>query len=109
MTTQAPIKAYYAKATIIQNGEAFISSHDFVCAVAGSPTEAESIQHLTEGLVEGLFENGEELINLNGLTPFQFVSALVINEEACKANGTEWEIYTNYQEADADNWNNPLS
>tara|TARA_B100001059_G_scaffold231717_1_gene268121 strand:- start:2396 stop:2677 length:282 start_codon:yes stop_codon:yes gene_type:complete len=24
-------------------------------------------------------------------------------------DGNEWELYTNYQEADTDDWNNPLS
>jgi hypothetical protein len=107
MTTATPTTAtaYYAKTTITQNGKEFISSHDFVCDVAGSPTEEETIQHLTEGLVEGLFENGDELINLNGLSPLLFASVLVLNE---KGNGNEWEIYTNFQEADQDNWENPL-
>lgn len=112
MTIATPTKAFYAKTTLIQYGTTFEAMNDFVGAVPGSPTNEETLQHLVTCIEDGCFEDvsGEGArINLNGLNAYAYASALIFNEEACKGDGHEWEVYTNFQESDQDNWENPLS
>ena len=104
-------KAYYAKTTIQQYGNTFEAMTDFQCAVAGSPSEEETINHLVCCIEDQCFEDvsGDASLDLKGLSPYAYASALVLNEDACKGNGHQWVIYTNFQESDQDNWENPLS
>ena len=111
MTTASATTAFYAKTTLIQYGNTFEALTDFQCAVAGSPTNEETLNHLVACMEDQCFEDvsGDATLDLKGLNAYAYASALVLNEEACKGNGHEFEIYTNFQEADADNWENPLS
>lgn len=111
MTTQAPT-AFYCRLTLNQDGVVFRSSHDLTIAVKGHPTEEETIAYITDGLDGCLEDDADEgnTIDLKGMTPVEFATKLVNDEKfSIDELGTEWEIYTNFQEADADNWNNPLS
>ena len=111
MTTASATTAFYAKTTLIQYGNTFEALTDFQCAVAGSPTNEETLNHLVACMEDQCFEDvsGDATLDLKGLTPYAYASALVLNEDACKGNGHEFEVYTNFQKADADNWENPLS
>ena len=112
MTTQTSTKAYYSRLTLTQDGVVFKSIHDLNVEVAGKPTEAETIAYLTDGLDGCLEDDADEgnTVDLKGMSPVELAEKLVKQEQFCVDElGVEWEIYTNYQEADADNWNNPLS
>ena len=111
MTTATPTRAFYAKTTLVQYGNTFEAITDYH-ASTNAFTELEAVAHLARCIEEGCFEDvtGEGArIDLKGLNAHAYASALVFNEDACKQNGHEWELYTNFQESDPDNWENPLS
>ena len=108
MTTTAT--SFYAKTTITQDGEDFVSTQDYACEVAGRPTDEETIRHIIEGIVEGLFENDDVPLNLHDLKPYDFAYELVKNEKfyAEKMN-TSWELSTKWEKSDTENWEHPTN
>lgn len=111
MTAATATKAFYAKTTLTQYGNTFEAITDYH-ATPNTFNELEAVEHFVRCIEDGCFEDvsGEDAsINLNGLNAYAYVSALIFNEDGCKANGHEWELYTNFQESDPENWVNPLS
>ena len=111
-TTTTSTTAYYARLTLTQDGVVFRSTHDLNVEVAGKPSEEETIAYLTDGLDGCLEDDADEgnVIDLKGMTHSELAEKLVKEEKLCVDElGIKWELYTNYQEANSDNWNNPLS
>ena len=110
MTTTTNRKSFYATTYITQGETEFKCSWD----LTGEADNATAITHLTDLLQEAedafqeTYEEGEE-INLYGMTPKEFATLLVEDEEAAREMyGTTWEINTNFQEVDAE-WEHPCN
>ena len=104
--------AYYARLTVTQGGLVFRSTHDLNAEVAGKPTNDETIAYLVDGLdgcLEDELDEGNS-IDLKGMTPVQFATKLVNDEQFCIDElATEWDISTKWEKADPNNWDNSLS
>lgn len=110
MTTTTTRKSFYATTYITQGETEFQCDWD----LTGEADNATAITHLTDLLDEAVlafpdnYEEGEE-INLYGMTPKEFATLLVEDEEKAKETfGTTWVISTNFQEVDAE-WEHPCN
>jgi hypothetical protein len=108
--------SFYCATRFIQNEEEFFCNWNLCYAAEGNPSVQETINHLTAILEENTVETWEredqetETLNLFGLTPKEFATHLVTQEEASSVRyGTTWSISTNWQEADEDNWEHPCN
>ena len=107
--TATAIKTFYATTRIFQGDSEFVCSWDF----SGEADLVSAINHLTCLLEEASdafqeqYEEGEE-INLHGMSAREFATFLVTEELIAEVDcETTWEISTNFQEVDADNWEHP--
>ena len=103
MTNATATKTFYAKVEFIQNDITFFADNNLNLADPSAPTDEETIQHLADAL-DACYDDADEgnTLDLNGMTPEQFATELVRNEEGMKAQGTEWSIYTKFQEVSAE-------
>lgn len=103
MTASITLKTFYAKVEFIQNGTVFYADNNLNLADPSAPTEEETVQHLVEAL-DACYDDADEgnTLDLNGMTPEQFATQLVRNEDGMKAQGTEWTIHTKFQEVSAE-------
>lgn len=97
--TTTTTRTFFAKVEFIQNGVVFFADNNLNLEDPSSPQDAETIQHLADAL-DAAYDDADEgrELNLNGLTPYEFATQLVTNEQAMKAMGTEWTIHTKFQE-----------
>ena len=104
---------YYSTTRFYQNDETFECNWD-LNATPESPSNEEAIAHLSAILEENYAEtwgrDEEEIqaLDLNGLSPFELASELVLNEKkSANLYGVTWEISTRWEEAEPDNWEHP--
>ena len=95
--------AYYSQTEFHQDGVVFIADNDLNLSDPNSPTDQETISHLTDALdiCYDSDDQGKE-INLNGMSPREFATLLVEKEEQMIAKGTTWNINTKFQQVSSE-------
>ena len=107
-------KCFYATTRIFQGDTEFSCHWDWAANANRTADNICAIAHLNELLGEAedafqeTYEEGDE-INFYGMSPQEFATFLVENEEEAKEKfATTWEIKSEFQEVDAE-WEHPCN